>query len=168
MAVISWQPVLARRLLFNPKISWRLEHVPPSCPAVLVCSLIARLLWHLQRALRGKTNRARHQSSTLHFFLCSSSVLCTFSFINSNLLEQWSFTGGRQSSLAMSVFLIFRASSIYRMRTCLPDSPQKKQDTWRHCSLFPFYLCHGNSPTSPSPTLSLKNWRRWLIRSQKS
>lgn len=27
------------------------------------------------------------------------------------LLEQWSLTGGRQSSLAMSVFLIFRASS---------------------------------------------------------
>ena len=33
-----------------------------------------------------------------------------------NLLEQWSLTGGKESSFAMSVFLIFKASSIWNIK----------------------------------------------------
>lgn len=99
------------------------------------------------------------------FLIIYLNVQWSFSRFIKNLLEQWSLTGGRQSSLAMSVFLIFSASSTYRTKA------RHRQVIGRTCKalyLFPFHQCCTNSPTSPSPTLWQESWMRWLIRSQTS
>lgn len=80
--------------------------------------------------------------------------------VSQYLLEQWSLTGGRQSSLAMSVFLIFRASS-----TCVTTRTSGSHLCW---PMNLWRVWGGHSPTCPSPTRWPKNSRRLRNRSQMS
>lgn len=83
----------------------------PSHPSVWVYSLLTQPWLHPLPALPDKKkNIMKSKHLWLHAYFWYRSM-CLQSQ-RTNLLEQCSLTGGRQSSLAISVFLIFRASSI--------------------------------------------------------
>lgn len=71
-----------------------------------------------------------------------------------NLLEQWSLTGGRQSSLAMSVFLIFRAWSICRTKADWSDSPRTNKQIINESILSE--CCHTDFPFTHSVAKELE------------
>lgn len=121
---------------------------------------------HLLQALPEKKINTAFESMSFWHPQCVCSLKQSFWC----LLEQCSLTGGRQSSLAISVFLIFRASSIckrghYKCRNVWEQiwSTMRSSD---HTVNVCVGLSHNDSPISPSPTLWPVSWKQWLSHIQ--